>query len=47
MKGFFVWLASFRLRVLFRCAFLLLVLAVMAMTVTVLQEEKQRSYNNY
>ena len=47
MKGFFVWLASFRLRVLFRCAFLLLVLAVVAMTVTVLQEEKQRSYNNY
>ncbi|QLH51307.1 MAG: HAMP domain-containing histidine kinase [Candidatus Accumulibacter cognatus] len=41
------WLASFRLRILFRSAFLLLALAVVAMTVTVLQEEKQRSYDNY
>ncbi|MBI2277332.1 MAG: HAMP domain-containing histidine kinase [Dechloromonas sp.] len=41
------WLASFRLRILFRSAFLLLALAVLAMAVTVLQEEKQRSYDNY
>ena len=47
MKVFFTWLASFRLRILFRSAFLLLILAVVAMTVTVLQEEKQRSYDNY
>ena len=47
IKALFIWLASFRLRVLFRSAFLLLVLAVVAMAVTVLQEEKQRSYDNY
>lgn len=41
------WLASFRLRILFRTAFLALALAVVAMAVTVLQEEKQRSYDNY
>ena len=41
------WLASFRLRILLRTAFLLLALTVLAMTVTVLQEEKQRSYDNY
>jgi signal transduction histidine kinase len=41
------WLASFRLRILFRTSFLLLALAVLAMAVTVLQEEKQRSYDNY
>ncbi len=41
------WLASFRLRILLRTAFLLLALSVLAMTVTVLQEEKQRSYDNY
>jgi signal transduction histidine kinase len=41
------WLASFRLRLLFRAAFLLLALAVVAMTVTVLQGEKQRSYDSY
>jgi hypothetical protein len=41
------WLASFRLRILFRSAFLLLALAVVAMAVAVLQEEKQRSYDNY
>lgn len=41
------WLASFRLRVLFRTAFFLLVLATLVMTVYVLQEEKQRSYDNY
>jgi len=47
MKALLTWLASFRLRVLFRSAFLLLALAVIAMAVTVLQEEKQRSYDNY
>ena len=41
------WLASFRLRILFRTAFLLLALAVVAMAITVLQEEKQRSVDNY
>lgn len=41
------WLASFRLRVLFRTAFFLLAMATLVMTVYVLQEEKQRSYDNY
>ncbi|MEO7105179.1 MAG: HAMP domain-containing sensor histidine kinase [Rhodoferax sp.] len=41
------WLASFRLRVLFRTAFFLLALSTLVMTVYVLQEEKQRSYDNY
>ncbi len=40
------WLASFRLRILFRSAFLLLALAVVAMAITVLQEEKQRSHDH-
>jgi len=47
MKQALAWLASFRLRILFRTAFLGLALAVVAMAVTVLQEEKQRSYDNY
>ncbi|GHT93077.1 hypothetical protein AGMMS49545_11700 [Betaproteobacteria bacterium] len=47
IKKFFLWLASFRLRMLFRTAFLLLILAVVALAVTVLQGEKQRSYKNY
>ena len=47
MKAMLGWLASFRLRILFRSAFLLLAFAVVAMAVTVLQEEKQRSYDNY
>ncbi len=47
MKKFLLWLASFRLRILFRSAFLLLALSVVALAVTVLQEEKQRSYKNY
>ncbi|HTY99749.1 MAG TPA: sensor histidine kinase, partial [Rhodocyclaceae bacterium] len=41
------WLASFRLRLLFRGAFLALALAVLAMAVAVLQEEKQRSHDHY
>ena len=40
-------LASFRLRILFRSAFLLLILAVMALAVAVLQGEKQRAWRNY
>jgi signal transduction histidine kinase len=40
-------LAPFRLRILFRGAFLALVLATLAMAVYVLQEEKQLSYTNY
>ena len=47
MKAALAWLASFRLRVLFRGAFLLLALSVLAMAIAVLQEEKQRSYDNY
>lgn len=40
-------LASFRRRILFRGAFLLLVLATLALAVALLQEEKERSYQNY
>ncbi|MDP3511752.1 MAG: HAMP domain-containing sensor histidine kinase [Sulfuritalea sp.] len=47
MKAALQWLASFRLRILFRTSFLLLSLAVLAMAVAVLQEEKQRSYDSY
>ncbi|MDR3212745.1 MAG: HAMP domain-containing histidine kinase [Azoarcus sp.] len=47
MKRFLRWLASFRLRILFRIAFLLLILAVMALAVAVLQGEKQRAWRNY
>ena len=47
LRSLLAWLASFRLRMLLRTAFLLLALTVLAMTVTVLQEEKQRSYDNY
>lgn len=41
------WLASFRLRLLFRGAFVALILTVLAMTVVVLQDEKQRSHDRY
>ncbi len=47
MKRFIAWLASFRLRILLRTSFLLLALVVLVMTVTVLQEEKRRSVDNY
>lgn len=47
VQAAFTWLASFRLRLLFRLAFLLLAVAVLAMAVAVLQEEKQRSHDNY
>jgi signal transduction histidine kinase len=47
LQNSLTWLASFRLRVLFRGAFLLLALATLVMAVVVLQEEKQRSYDSY
>lgn len=47
MKAALAWLASFRLRVLFRTSFLALALAVVAMAIVVLQEEKQRSVDSY
>ncbi len=47
MKRFILWLASFRLRVLFRTSFLLLALSVVALAVTLLLEEKQRDFRNY
>lgn len=40
-------LASFRRRLLFRGAFLLLIVATLALAVALLKEEKQRSYDNY
>ena len=40
-------LASFRRRLIFRGAFLLLVLATLGLALMVLKEEKQRSYQNY
>ena len=43
----FAWLASFRLRLLFRGAFLTLAIAVLALAVVLLQEEKQRSHDHY
>ncbi|PRC91357.1 Histidine kinase-, DNA gyrase B-, and HSP90-like ATPase [Solimicrobium silvestre] len=39
--------APYRLRLLFRGAFLLLALATVALALSVLQQEKQLSYNNY
>ena len=47
MNAALAWLASFRLRIFFRSAFLLLVIAILTMAVTVLQEEKQRSVDHY
>ncbi len=40
-------LAEFRLRLLFRSTFLLLAIATVALAVSVLQQEKQVSYNSY
>ena len=40
-------LSSFRLRILFRGVFLLLAIATLALALSVLQQEKQLSYNNY
>jgi two-component system OmpR family sensor kinase len=39
--------ASFRLRILFRGAFLLLAVATIALAVVLLRDEKERSYRNY
>jgi len=47
MSRALAWLASFRLRILFRTAFFGLALAVLTMAITVLQEEKQRSFDHY
>ena len=47
MRHALAWLASFRLRIVFRTSFLLLAVAILAMAVAVLQEEKQRSVGNY
>jgi len=47
VRGFLGWLASFRLRILFRSAFLALALAVVALALAVLREEKQRSHDQY
>ncbi|HSD37352.1 MAG TPA: HAMP domain-containing sensor histidine kinase [Rhodocyclaceae bacterium] len=41
------WLASIRLRVLFRVMFLLLAVATVALALAVLQEEKQQGFDNY
>jgi len=41
------WLASIRLRVLFRVIFLLLTVATVALALAVLQEEKQQGFDNY
>ena len=47
MKLFLRWLASFRLRILFRVAFFVLISAVVVLAVAVLQGEKQRAYSDY
>ncbi|MGL4408862.1 MAG: HAMP domain-containing sensor histidine kinase [Zoogloea sp.] len=47
MRATLEFLASFRLRLLFRGAFLLLALAVLTMAIVMLQEEKQRAYDTY
>lgn len=41
------WLASIRLRVLFRTIFALLAFATVALALAVLREEKQQSFDNY
>lgn len=40
-------IVPYRLRILLRAAFLLLALATLGLAVSVLQQEKQLSYNNY
>ena len=47
MRFRFLRIAQYRLRILLRAAFLLLALATLALAVSVLQQEKQLSYNNY
>lgn len=41
------WLAQFRLRLVFRGAFLVLALSTVALAISLLQQEKQLSYKNY
>ncbi|GGY86349.1 hypothetical protein GCM10011613_34320 [Cellvibrio zantedeschiae] len=43
----FAWLARYRLRLVFRGAFLLLALSTLALAASLLQQEKQLSYDNY
>ncbi|SHH72759.1 HAMP domain-containing sensor histidine kinase [Massilia sp. CF038] len=43
----FLRIVRYRLRILLRAAFLLLALATLGLAVSVLQQEKQLSYNNY
>ena len=43
----FLRIVPYRLRILLRAAFLLLAVATVALAVSVLQQEKQLSYNNY
>ncbi|MDK2123362.1 sensor histidine kinase [Parachitinimonas caeni] len=47
MSALLRFLSSFRLRFLFRGAFLLLALSILALALYLLQEEKQLSYKNY
>jgi signal transduction histidine kinase len=47
MASFLRWLASCRLRIVFRLAFLLLAFSVLALATAVLQEEKARAWRNY
>lgn len=47
MRFRFLRIVPYRLRILLRAAFLLLALATVALAVSVLQQEKQLSYNNY
>ncbi|MDR1424453.1 MAG: HAMP domain-containing histidine kinase [Azoarcus sp.] len=47
MKHLLPWLASFRLRILFRTAFAVLIFAVIALVASVLRGEKQRAWDNY
>jgi len=47
MRALLQLFASFRLRLLFRSAFLLLAIATVALAVFVLQQEKQLAYKSY
>lgn len=47
MEVRFLRIVRYRLRILLRAAFLLLALATLGLAVSVLQQEKQLSYNNY
>lgn len=47
LQRILTWLASFRLRLLFRTAFALLACASVGLALVMLQQEKQLSYDNY